>query len=181
MSDGYRSALALLADILRHVINAYGINGLTERSQDGKVYIRRSGVVLIDEIDAHLHPEWQRTIGFWLKKHFPCIQFLVTTHSPLVCQAADKNGIFVLPEPGSRELPRALTDEERLKVIASRPDTILLGPAFGLENTRSPWAVDLRAQYAKLNAKKRAGKELSSDEQQQAIQLRLFAEDEEGI
>ena len=179
MSDGYRSALALLADIIRHMINSYGVKGLTERDEDGKLRIIRSGVVLIDEIDAHLHPEWQRTIGFWLKKHFPNIQFLVSTHSPLVCQAADKNGLFVLPEPGSGYMPRALTDEERDKVVASRSDTILLGPAFGLENTRSPLAVESRAKYARLNAKKRAGKDLSPEENDQAIQLRLFAEDEE--
>jgi predicted ATPase len=55
----------------------------------------RSGVELIDEVDAHLHPEWQREVGFWLKRHFPKIQFLVTTHSPSICQAAAPNGLFV--------------------------------------------------------------------------------------
>jgi len=82
-------------------------------------------VVLIDEIDAHLHPEWQREIGFWLRRHFPNIQFFVTTHSPIICQAADPNGLFVLPEPGSEQEPHALSDEDYRKIIASRPDTIL--------------------------------------------------------
>jgi len=156
MSDGYRSALALLADILRHLISAYGLEGLTERGDDNKLRVTRGGVVLIDEIDAHLHPEWQREIGFWLKRHFPKIQFLVTTHSPIICQAADKNGLFVLPEPGSYAKPRALTTEEYNQVIASRPDTILLSSAFGLQNTRSPRAVEGRAELSKLQAKKRA-------------------------
>ena len=119
------------------------------------MFIKRSGVVLIDEIDAHLHPEWQREIGFWLKRHFPNIQFLVTTHSPIICQAADPNGLFVLPEPGSGAEPHPLSDEEYRKVIASRPDTILLTSAFGLQNTRSPRAVEGRAEFAKLEAKKR--------------------------
>lgn len=175
MSDGYRAALALLADILRHLINAYGIEGLAERDEQGKLRIVRSGVVMIDEIDAHLHPEWQREIGFWLKRHFPCIQFLVTTHSPIICQAADPNGLFVLPEPGSSTPPRALTQVEYEKVISSRPDTILLSPAFGLQNTRSPKAVEGRAQYAQLMAKQRAGAKLTKDEQARASQLRLFA------
>ncbi len=100
MSDGYRAAAALLADIVRHLIGTFGLDGLTEKTADGKTIIKRSGVVLIDEIDAHLHPEWQQKIGFWLKGHFPRIQFLVTTHSPIICQAADPNGLFVLPEPG---------------------------------------------------------------------------------
>ena len=76
-------------DILRHLINVYGLTDLTGRDTDGKLFFMRSGVVLIDEIDAHLHPEWQREIGFWLKRHFPNIQFIVTTHSPIICQAAD--------------------------------------------------------------------------------------------
>lgn len=175
MSDGYRAALALLADILRHLIAAYGIDGLAERGKDGKIRIVRSGVVMIDEIDAHLHPEWQREIGFWLKRHFPKIQFLVTTHSPIICQAADENGLFVLPEPGSGAAPRALTTDEYKTVISSRPDTILLTPAFGLQNTRSPRAVEGRAEYAKLMAKKRAGAKLTKEEQGTADQLEMFA------
>lgn len=181
MSDGYRSALALLADILRHLINAYGIEGLAQRGVDGKLQIAKGGVVMIDEIDAHLHPEWQREIGFWLKKHFPKIQFLVTTHSPIICQAADENGLFVLPEPGGSESPRALTLDEYKTVISSRPDTILLTPAFGLQNTRSPRAVEGRAEYAKLMAKQRAGAKLSKEEQAKAQQLQLFADTQEAI
>ncbi len=181
MSDGYRSALALLADILRHLINAYGIEGLTERGADGKLMIVKGGVVMIDEIDAHLHPEWQREIGFWLVRHFPKIQFLVTTHSPIICQAADRNGLFVLPEPGGSDSPRPLTKEEYEKVISSRPDTILLTPAFGLESTRSPRAVAGRAEYAKLMAKQRAGAKLSKEEQIKVTQLQLFADTNEVL
>lgn len=181
MSDGYRAALALLTDILRHLINAYGIEGLAEKDADGKLKIIKGGVVMIDEIDAHLHPEWQREIGFWLKQHFPNIQFLVTTHSPIICQAADENGLFVLPEPGGDLAPRALTTEEYKTVISSRPDTILRTAAFGLQNTRSPRAVQGRADYAKLMAKARAGAKLSKDEQARAKQLQLFAVTDEEL
>lgn len=181
MSDGYRAALALLADIIRHLINVYGIEGLAGRGTDGRACIQRSGVVLIDEMDAHLHPAWQREIGFWLKRHFPNVQFLVTTHSPIICQAADPNGLFVLPQPGSSVLPRALTAEEYERVIASRPDTILLTPAFGLQNTRSPRAVAGRAEWAQLQAKNRAGARLTAAEQARVAQLRLFAASEEEL
>ncbi len=181
MSDGYRAALALLSDILRHLINAYGISGLTERGADGRIFVKRSGVVLIDEIDAHLHPEWQREIGFWLKRHFPHIQFLVTTHSPIICQAADPNGLFVLPEPGSDNAPRPLSHDDYEKVIASRPDTILLTPAFGLQNTRSPRAIEGRVELARLEAKKRAGARLTRAEQVREKQLQLFAPTREEL
>lgn len=166
MSDGYRAALALLVDILRHMIQAFGVENLVEEV-NGRLQISHSGVVLIDEIDAHLHPEWQREIGFWLKRHFPKVQFLVTTHSPIILQAADPNGLFVLPEPASGEKPRALTQEEYQKIIASRPDSILLSSAFGLENTRSEPAVVARARYSRLQAKKRAGGKLSAAEKEE--------------
>jgi len=173
MSDGYRAALALLVDILRHMIQAFGVENLVEEVND-HLQIAHSGVVLIDEIDAHLHPEWQREIGFWLKDHFPKVQFLVTTHSPIILQAADPNGLFVLPEPGSSERPRGLTQEEYQEVIASRPDSILLSPAFGLQNTRSEPVVEKRARYSHLQAKKRAGGKLSAAEADEFMNLLPF-------
>jgi len=179
MSDGYRAAAALLADILRHLISTYGLKGLTAKTNDGKQFIQRSGVVLIDEIDAHLHPGWQRQIGLWLKRHFPHIQFLVTTHSPIICQAADRNGLFVLPEPGSNREPGPLSAEDYQKVIASRPDTILLTPAFGLQNTRSPRAVEARAKLARLEAKRRSGGTLTPDEREEVQLLMPFINREE--
>jgi predicted ATP-binding protein involved in virulence len=182
MSDGYRAALALLTDIIRHLSFAHqdkGLGSLLERNAEGRLYVKSTGVVLIDEIDAHLHPEWQRDIGFWLKRHFPNIQFLVTTHSPIICQAADPNGLFVLPEPGSGREPHPLSKEDYEKVIASRPDTILLTPAFGLQNTRSQQAVDGRAEYARLQAKKRAMGKLTAAELKREQQLELFARSDE--
>jgi hypothetical protein len=181
MSDGYRAMLALLADIVHHLIDAYGIAGLIARDADGQMSITRSGVVLIDEIDAHLHPEWQREVGFWLKRRFPKIQFLVTTHSPIICQAADPNGLFVLPEPGSDQPPRALSAADYATVIAARPDTILLTPAFGLQNTRSPQAVDARSEYARLHAKLRATGALSLDEQARVAELEVFVLSDEEL
>lgn len=181
MSDGYRSALALVADILRHLINAYGHENLITTTLDGNIEVNRSGVVLIDEIDAHLHPEWQREIGFWLKRHFPKIQFIVTTHSPIICQAADPGGLFVLPEPGSSQEPRRLTDEERNTIIASRPDTILRSPAFGLQSTLSPVAVEARIEYARIEGKKRSTGKLSAEEQKHFKQLELFVNTDEDL
>jgi energy-coupling factor transporter ATP-binding protein EcfA2 len=176
MSDGQRVAIILVADILRHLIGAFGLEGLYGRDEAGKIFVKRSGVVLIDEIDAHLHPSWQREIGFWLKGHFPNVQFLVTSHSPIILQAADPNGLFVLPEPGSEDQPHALAPDEYQKIIASRPDSILLSPAFGLENTRSDMVVEKRARYSKLQSKKRAGGKLSVSEEKDLQGLLPFVE-----
>ncbi|RLS55901.1 MAG: hypothetical protein DWH91_08155, partial [Planctomycetota bacterium] len=56
MSDGYRPALALLIDIFRNLVETFGPEGLTAPDEQGRLRVVRSGVVLIDEIDAHLHP-----------------------------------------------------------------------------------------------------------------------------
>ncbi|MBL8896433.1 MAG: AAA family ATPase [Planctomycetes bacterium] len=174
MSDGYRSALALIADIVRHLVNTFGFEGLLSKDSDGRLCFQHSGVVLIDEIDAHLHPEWQREIGFWLKERFPKLQFLVTTHSPFICQAADRGGIFHLPEPGSGDTPRRLEAEELERIVASKPNSILRGPAFGLPNTASRVAVEKRSRQAALSAKRRSGGKLTDDEGRELKQLELF-------
>ena len=175
MSDGYRSVIALLADIIRHLIG----NGI-ENTKSKDVILSASGVVLIDELDAHLHPEWQMTIGHWLKKHFPNMQFLATTHSPLICQAASENGLFILPEPGSTNEPRALTPEEYTQVIASRSDVILRSVLFGLQNTRSEKIVEARQEYAVLAAKQRANARLTHAEKTQLQTLESIIEAEES-
>jgi len=174
MSEGYRAALAMLTDLIRHVCNAYGSLTLEEQD-DGVLAISNPGVVLIDEIDAHLHPKWQRDIGFWLKKRFPNVQFIVTTHSPHICQAADLQGIYYLPSPGGGA-PHQLDLIEYNKIIAAKSNEVLLTPAFNMTSTRSPVADDARRRYASLQAKKRAAK-LTPDESRELVQLGLFAED----
>ena len=174
MSEGYRSALAMLIDIFRHFVDTYGAADLLSETADGSYVIEKPAVVLIDEVDAHLHPAWQREIGFWLKRHFPATQFIVTTHSPLVCQAADGGRIYHLP-PAGQGSPFILQPEEYRQVIAGRPDEILLTPAFGLRHTRSPRAVQARERRAKLMSKQLSLGRLDPDEDRELAQLELFA------
>jgi predicted ATP-binding protein involved in virulence len=115
MSDGYRTIFALAVDLLRW---------LEYLRSDPQVPINEvKGVVLIDEIDAHLHPKWQRKIGFMLTKTFPNIQFIVTTHSPFVAMAAGVGALTVLqrednsvtaiqtiPSPSDWDAERVLTE-----------------------------------------------------------------------
>ena len=80
LSDGYRNIIRLSADIAYRAIKLnphLGINAVKETE----------GVVLIDEIDMHLHPKWQKTIIDDFKRTFPKIQFIVTTHSPFIVQS----------------------------------------------------------------------------------------------
>lgn len=84
LSDGFRSVVAMATDIARRIaiLNPHlGLEALE----------KTSGVVLIDELDLYLHPEWQRHIVGDLKNTFPALQFIVTTHSPFIIQAAQKD------------------------------------------------------------------------------------------
>lgn len=179
MSEGYRSALAMLIDIFRHMVAAYGTDGLVEES-DGRRRVVRPGVVLIDEIDAHLHPEWQREIGFWLKEHFPLVQFIVTTHSPIVCQAADGGRIYHIPADRENLGPFRLSPDDVRRIVAGKPDEILVSPAFGLPHTRSPRAVEGRQRHGSLLAKKRTIGNLTPEENAEFEQLTLFLFDGEA-
>lgn len=174
MSEGYRAALAMMIDVIRQLWIVYG-HQLALGEESGRLAVQHEGVVLIDEADAHLHPEWQRQIGFWLKERFPKIQFIVTTHSPLICQAADPGGIFHLPPPASGEAPFRLREDDYWTVVRSKADAVLLSPAFGLTHTRSPQAVEALEKYTRLKAKKRSIG-LTDKEHQLELSLERFVE-----
>jgi predicted ATP-binding protein involved in virulence len=79
-SDGYRNMIAMVADI------AYRMAMLNPHL--GSLVAQKTpGVVLIDEIDLHLHPNWQRRVVNDLKRAFPCIQFIATSHSTFIVQS----------------------------------------------------------------------------------------------
>jgi predicted ATP-binding protein involved in virulence len=78
LSDGERAVLAIMIDLCRRLVLA---NPELGEPLEG------SGVVLIDEIELHLHPKWQREIVEKLRSTFPRIQFLLTTHSPFLIQS----------------------------------------------------------------------------------------------
>jgi predicted ATP-binding protein involved in virulence len=78
MSDGERSLLAMMIDLCRRLV-------LANPELDDP--LQGAGVVLIDEIELHLHPQWQREIVEKLRRTFPRIQFVLTTHSPFLIQS----------------------------------------------------------------------------------------------
>lgn len=147
LSDGYRAVIALVLDLVRALHQTYGDVPIV----DGAVDL--PGVVLIDEVDAHLHVSWQQRIGPWLKAHFPKIQFLVTSHSPFVCQAADKNGLILLPTPGTDEKARIADDDLYHRAVNGPADAALLSDLFGLEHTWSDASEKKRVEMARLEGR----------------------------
>jgi predicted ATP-binding protein involved in virulence len=94
MSDGYRSMLALVADLAWRacVLNPQLMEFAPELTE---------GVVLIDEVDLHLHPKWQRRVLGDLRRAFPRLQFIVSTHSPQVISSVDPTEVRILRADGA--------------------------------------------------------------------------------
>ena len=101
MSDGYKNTLSMIGDI------AYRMAVLNPMLGD-KVLSETPGIVLIDEIDLHLHPKWQQSILNDLNEIFPNIQFIVTSHAPAVINSVPKEQIRIL-DNGEIYMPAAQT------------------------------------------------------------------------
>ena len=102
LSDGERSFLAMICDLGRRLALA---NPLLENP------LQAAGVVLIDELELHLHPKWQREASEKLRKTFPNIQFIATTHSPFVIQALKPGELINLdPDEFSEYADKSIED-----------------------------------------------------------------------
>ena len=169
LSDGYRSILSLTFELIRQLSRVYGPEAVFDKDDPTKVACE--GVALIDEIDVHLHPTWQRRIGLWFRKHFPNMQFLVTTHSPLICQAADHGTVFRLPRPGVDETGGMVVGTELQRLIYGNVLDAYGTEVFGPDVTRSDQSKAMSSRLAELNVKEiRSG--LTAEEKKERDKLR---------
>jgi hypothetical protein len=125
LSDGYRSILALGGDLVWRMFLAF---------PDSEEPLKEEGVVLIDELDIHLHPAWQRTIAGLLREQFPEIQFFVATHSPFIAAGAGEDALTLRFdfEDGRACVKRVES------ISAKNVDRILTSDAFNLDSAYSP-------------------------------------------
>lgn len=165
MSDGYRSILSLTLELIRQLVDCFGVDKVFDPDDATKVIA--PGVVQIDEVDAHLHPTWQHRIGEWFTTHFPNIQFIVTTHSPIICQAADT--VFKLPTPGTDEVGQFITGNQLLRLKYGSVSEAYGTGAFGFGVERSEEAKKLLDELAGLNVK-----ELEEDLTEEEIERQEF-------
>ena len=135
------------------------------------MFIDLPGVVLVDEIDAHLHPTWQTRIGNWFLKYFPKLQFIVTTHSPLVCRAAENGSIWRLAAPGSDEKSGEITGLDRERLIYGNILDAYGTEVFGADVSISQESVEKQEKLVRLSKKKMLGA-ISSDEEEKLQDLK---------
>jgi predicted ATP-binding protein involved in virulence len=116
LSDGQRSLVVLASDMAWRAaqLNPHYASDAPRET---------AGIVLIDEIELHLHPQWQRLVLGNLMRAFECIQFVVTTHSPQVVSTAQSEWLRVLHPDGSWE---------RVEHTHGRSSDALLRDVFGM-------------------------------------------------
>jgi predicted ATP-binding protein involved in virulence len=137
---GYQTLIGWTVDLASRMV---------ERYPDSPDPLAEPAVVLVDEIDLHLHPVWQRKLMSFLTERFPNTQFIVTAHSPLVAQAAADANLAVL----RREGDHVVIDNDVDNIRNWRIDQILTSELFGLETARPPQIEGLLAERKQLLAK----------------------------
>lgn len=152
LSDGHRSVLPLAGDLIWRILEAF---------PESKKPLEEDGVVLIDELDIHLHPTWQRNIPSWLRALFPNMQFIVSTHSPLIAAGA---GLDAVTYRFRTENGMGKVDEVK-NVAFWNVDRILESDAFGLVSPFSPQTQEKIDQYLRLKVKPTLTKQEERDMQ----------------
>lgn len=141
LGDGYVAIATWMCDLLLQVLENFEDFKGSERSP-----LKKRGLLLIDEIDLHLHPKYQRQLLTFLHKCLPHFQFVVTTHSPMTAQQAhaaelhcltrEAEGISIFPFPGN---PRILLLHQ-----------LIMSPLFGLKTDESKDVEDMKNRYRQL-------------------------------
>jgi hypothetical protein len=140
LSDGYQNMAAWVGDLLFR---------LTEIFNDYKSPLKARGVLLIDEIDLHLHPRWQRKLLDFINTKLPNMQVIATTHSPLTAQQASEGELFALKkENGKVTLVPFIGNPQALLL-----HQMLMSPVFGLETDESFEVQKQKEKYKVLKSK----------------------------
>jgi predicted ATPase len=150
LSDGFRSIMALAGDLVWRLIEAF---------PDSNNPLHEEGVVLIDELDIHLHPTWQRQIAGLLRRTFPNLQFITATHSPIIAAGAGQDAVSYRFYRQNQQVR-----VEKIKNIhAMSIDQVLQSEAFGLV---SVFSEETQKQIDRYYALKRKAKLKASEEKE---------------
>jgi len=123
LSDGYRFFIGWIGDL---------VGQMNEVSPE-RPLMDVNGIVLVDEIDLHLHPSWQRDVVGRLSEAFPALQFIFTSHSPLVAASVRSDNVIVT---GTSENGMAILERMNESLYGRGIESVLLSPYFGLDSAR---------------------------------------------
>ena len=154
LSLGYQTVFAWTLDIAWRLL---------ERYPNSRNPLQEPAIVIVDEVDLHLHPRWQRAIREHLTGHFPNVQFIATAHSPLMAQSSLAANLAVLHKSDDHVV--ILNDPMIIKEW--RLDQIITSELFGLGSARSPEVEQILVRRSELADKTR----LTSEEQRELKRL----------
>lgn len=124
LSDGYQNVAAWIGDLMFNITNTF---------KDHKDPLKARGLLLIDEIDLHLHPKWQRQLHIFIKNKLPNFQIVATTHSPLTAQQAEEGELYALKREKNKVSLVAFNGDPSKMLVHQ----ILMSPVFGLPTDES--------------------------------------------
>jgi predicted ATP-binding protein involved in virulence len=159
LSLGYRTMIAWVVDLARRLFKRYS---------ESDNPLAEPAVCLVDEIDLHLHPKWQRKIIDFLSERFPNTQFIVTAHSPLVVQAAQDANVALLKRVEVEDGDDYVEIHNDMEPVGNlRVDQILTSDLYGLESARPPQLDDLLEERRKILEQS----ELSDDDEERLDEI----------
>jgi len=166
LGEGYQHVLAWWGDLL------FRITDVLPRLKNP---LSAHGILLIDEIELHLHPLWQRHLRDVLTERLPNFQIVATTYSPFIAQQCAEGELFTLRR-AEGTAPAALVaftgDPRRLKI-----QQLIASPIFGLDTVASNYVEELRKSYQDLQAGAMLGLADDTQLQQVAKELSEIADD----
>jgi energy-coupling factor transporter ATP-binding protein EcfA2 len=127
LSDGYRAYIGWITDLISYLVTVCPAESKLRELE---------GVVLVDEIDLHVHPTWQREIVAQISRALPRLQFVFTTHSPIVAGSVASANLFIVAQPIDQD--SATITRPSSEVYGLSADQILTSSMFGLNSTRAP-------------------------------------------
>lgn len=142
LSLGYRMVFAWTVDIAWWLLRRY---------PDSSNPLEEPAIVIVDEIDLHLHPRWQREIRERLTSHFPRVQFIATAHSPVMAQSSLGANLAVVQWRDDH----AVIDNDPVAIRDWRLDQVSTSRLFGLPSARSPEVEKLQKRRRELVQKRR--------------------------
>ena len=141
LSDGYLAMAAWIGDLLFRVLENFG-------DLDGQT-LTAKGLLLIDEVDLHLHPKRQRELFAFLDGWLPNFQFILTTHSPMAAQQAGEGELHCLTRESKTIQIHSFSGNPKALLL----NQLVMSPAFGLDTDESKEVEDMKNRYRYLRDK----------------------------
>ncbi|MPR31795.1 AAA family ATPase [Salmonirosea aquatica] len=142
LSEGYQGVLAWVGDLLFRITNTFG---------DYRSPLNTHGLLLVDEIELHLHPSWQRNLLRYVRAKFPNLQIVTSTHSVFTAQQTEEGELYTLVEGDRGDFDLLPFRGKPNELLVSQ---LLMSSAFGLTTDESVRVQEVKSEYREMMRRK---------------------------